>query len=72
MSTQSVVGPEVQKRIAFSVRELAEQTGLSQPFLRLEIRRGHLRASKLGRRVLVSAKAIDEWLERGTWVKGTV
>ena len=59
-----------QERIAFSVRELAEQTGLSQPFLRLEIKRGNLRGSKLGRHVIVLASARDEWLEGGTWVKG--
>ena len=71
MSAESAVGPGVQDRIAFSIREIAEQTGLSSPFIRLEIKRGNLRASKLGRRVVVLATDRDEWLERGTWVKAT-
>ena len=74
MSKDPVPGqasPEVQKRIAFSVREVALQTGLSQPFVRLEIKRGNLRASKIGRRVIVLATAMDEWLEGGTWLSGT-
>ena len=63
--------PELQKRIAFSVREVALQTGLSQPFVRLEIKRGNLRASKIGRRVVILATAMYEWLEGGTWLSGT-
>ena len=61
-------GPEVQRRIAYSVREVAQQTCLSEPFIRLEIKRGNLRASKLGRRVVVLAEFIDEWLNEGTWL----
>ena len=71
MARHSDVGHGPQERIAFSVRELADQTGLSQPFIRLEIRRGNLRASKVGRRVIVLATARDEWLQGSTWVKGT-
>lgn len=59
------------RRIAYSVREVAEQTGLSQPFIRLEIKRRNLRATRLGRRVIVLAKDMDEWLNGGTWVEGT-
>ncbi|HEV2493244.1 MAG TPA: helix-turn-helix domain-containing protein [Terriglobia bacterium] len=59
---------EVQRRIAFSVREVALQTGLSQPFIRLEIKRGNLRASRVGRRVVVLVTAMDEWLNEGTWL----
>lgn len=59
---------EVQQRIAFSVREVALQTGLSQPFIRLEIKRGNLRASRVGRRVVVLVTAMDEWLDKGTWL----
>jgi len=59
---------EVQRRIAFSVREVASQTGLSVPFVRLEIKRGNLRASKVGRRVIVLVTAMDEWLNEGTWL----
>ncbi len=69
MSKDTALGqasPEVQKRIAFSVREVALQTGLSVPFVRLEIKRGNLRASKIGRRVIVLATAMYEWLEGGT------
>lgn len=59
------------RRIAFSVKEVAQQTGLSQPFVRLEIRRGNLRASKVGRRVVVLVAAMDAWLNEGTWLSGT-
>ena len=71
MSNDRVSGqasPEVQRRIAFSVKEVAQQTGLSQPFVRLEIKRGNLRASRVGRRVVVLVTAMDEWLNQGTWL----
>ena len=71
MPHDSEAGSGPRERIAFSVRELADQTGLSQPFIQLEIKRGNLRASKLGRRVIVLAAARDEWLEGSTWVRGT-
>jgi len=58
---------EVQ-RIAHSIREVSQLTGLSQPFIRLEIKRGNLRASKVGRRVVVLVTAMDEWLNEGTWL----
>jgi excisionase family DNA binding protein len=62
---------ETQKRIAYSVSEVAQQTGLSEPFIRLEIKRGNLRASRVGRRVAVLVTAMDEWLNEGTWVSAT-
>src|SRR5690242_5096465 len=36
------------ERAGYSVREVAKQYGLSEPFIRLEIKRGNLRAAKLG------------------------
>ena len=52
--------------IGLSVYETARRTGVSQGFIRQEIRRGNLRAAKLGRRVVVPMKSIAEWLENST------
>jgi excisionase family DNA binding protein len=71
-------GPKAQKvnsdpprRIAWSVAEVALQTGLSEPFVRLEIKRGNLPASKVGRRVIVLDESMLRWLEQGTWLSGS-
>jgi hypothetical protein len=61
--------PNVERR-AKRLAEISREYGLSVPFLRLEIRRGRLRAAKLGRAVVVPVEAIREWLESG--MKGTV
>lgn len=71
MAQYSETSSERQRRIAYSVREVAEQTGLSQPFVRLEIRRGNLRASRVGRRVIILVTSMDAWLNEGTWVRAT-
>lgn len=52
-----------QKRLALSVAEISDVCGVSVPFVRLEIRRGKLRALKLGRRVVVPIEALREWLD---------
>src|SRR5436853_363988 len=59
------VSPRPQERAGYSVREIAEQYGLSEPFVRLEIKRGNLRAAKLGRRVVVPIDSIEEWVSDG-------
>lgn len=59
-----------QKRLALTIAETAEVCGLSVPFVRLEIRRGKLRALKLGRRVVVPIEALREWLAAGETKKG--
>jgi hypothetical protein len=47
---------------AFDLPALAQKWMVSVPFLRLEIRRGHLRALRLGRRVLVAAEEARRYL----------
>jgi excisionase family DNA binding protein len=49
-------------RLAWSLREAAEALGVSERFLRNEIRRGRLGAIKRGRRVLVRAETLDRYL----------
>jgi len=58
--TMSVTGkdsvkqkPVTQNKLAYSVEEISEQTSLSKPFLRNEIRAGRLKAKLFGRRVLI-------------------
>jgi excisionase family DNA binding protein len=52
----------IDRRIAFSIFELAQLTGASRSFIRLEIERGRLHASKVGGRVLILRKSVDDWL----------
>lgn len=43
-ATAQQVSPRPQERAGYSVREVAGQYGVSEPFVRLEIKRGNLRA----------------------------
>jgi excisionase family DNA binding protein len=52
-------------RMAFGVREAAGLLGVSAAFLRLEIGRGHLRATRLGRRVVLTRTELDRYLASG-------
>ena len=54
-----------QNKMAYSVEEVSAQTSLSKAFLRLEIKRGKLKAGKFGRRVLVSANNLKSYLDNG-------
>ena len=47
---------------AYSVKEVAQQTSLSQPFVRLEIKRGNLKARKFGTRTLILAENLSNYL----------
>jgi len=47
-------------RLAFGLAELSSATGLSLGLLRKEIKRGALRARRIGRRVLVLR---EDWLQ---------
>lgn len=53
-------------RRAISVREAAESLSISKSQVHNLIRDGRLRASRLGRRVLVSPAAVDELLDNAT------
>lgn len=49
-------------RLTWSVADIAEGTGLSQPFIRLKIHTGELRAKRVGRRVLVMDEDLRAFL----------
>lgn len=48
----------------------SQQLPVSEPFIRLEIKRGNLQATRLGRRVIILAESMNKWLELGTWLRG--
>jgi excisionase family DNA binding protein len=52
------------EREAFSIAELAARYGLSPGLVRLEIARGRLRSVRIGRRVLILKRDIEEWVSR--------
>ncbi len=52
-----------EERLAYSLREISEQTGLSVGFLRGEEKRGRLRVRSFGRRRLVLRKDLVAYLE---------
>lgn len=52
-------------KFAYSVEEISEQTTLSKAFLRNEIRAGHLKANRFGRRVLVLSENLQNYLNKG-------
>jgi excisionase family DNA binding protein len=55
-------GENKESKFAFSVEDVARATTLSKAYVRNEIRAGHLKAIRAGRRVLVPASALDEYL----------
>lgn len=54
------------QRIAWSLAEIAKQTGLSLGFLRNEVRAARLPIRKFGRRVLVLDEDLRAYLVRGS------
>ena len=50
------------QRLAYSVAEAAELTGLSKRTIAREIKRGHLRAVRVSRRVVIPAQALREFV----------
>lgn len=57
---------ETPARKAFSLAEIAESTGLSQGYLRNEIRAKRLPIRKFGRRVVVLASDLQRFLDEGS------
>lgn len=51
-------------RLGFGVLDLAAAYGLSPGFVRLEEKRGRLRGIRIGRRVIFTREAVQEWLLR--------
>jgi hypothetical protein len=54
------------QRIAWSLAEISEATGLSLGFLRNDVRRGALPVRKFGRRVLVLDQDLRAYLDKGS------
>lgn len=52
----------LQNKFAFSLAEVAELTGLSEPFLRLQVKAGKLKVTRIGRRVLVNRSSLNEFI----------
>ena len=50
------------QRLTYSVGELAECSRTSIGFVRQQIREGKLKASRLGRRVLIPVQCAEQWL----------
>jgi hypothetical protein len=61
--TGQVVGAD---RIAFGLAELARQLGVSTGFLRLEVGRGKLIPTRLGRRMVVTVSEATRYLDSNT------
>lgn len=55
---------EKQEKLAYSVEEISAQTTLSKAFLRNEIRAGHLKVKRCGRRVLILKDDFMNYLNR--------
>jgi excisionase family DNA binding protein len=51
--------------ISYSVEQASERTSVSKSYIRNEIRDGRLKAKLVGRRVLIPATALKEWIENG-------
>ena len=53
------------ERLAYSVDEAAQLTGLSRDLLYGEMRRGHLNYIKIGRRRLITRHHLEQFLTPG-------
>lgn len=51
-------------RLAFRVSEAAALIGVSPGFLRLELARGNLRATRLGRRLVLTRAELERYLTK--------
>jgi excisionase family DNA binding protein len=58
----SPAGSSQTQRLAYSVREAAESLGVSARTIVREIQRGRIRAIRIGRRVVVPAQSLAEFL----------
>jgi excisionase family DNA binding protein len=52
------------KKLAYSIDEIHEETSLSVPYIRKEIKEGKLKARRFGRRLLVLDADLRSYLER--------
>lgn len=51
---------------AFSLRQVSQNLGVSEGFLRHEIRRGNLRPTRLGTRVLLTDDELHRYIRANT------
>jgi len=51
------------KKLAYAIPEAIEITGIHKDLLYAEINRGNLRTVKVGRRRLIRAEALEQWLK---------
>lgn len=56
-------------QLAISVQEAAELLGVSTPIIYQLANRADFPAVRVGRRILVHRKGLEEWLERATTQK---
>ena len=57
------------ERLAFSIKEVAEQVGVSTATVYRAINKGYLPISKLGRRTCIRGQDVEEWLLAGRTVR---
>lgn len=53
-------------KLGWTLAELARSLGVSVPFIRLEVKRGRLRAAHLGRRVVVLDTEVRRYLAQAS------
>ena len=53
-------------KLGWTLSELANSLSVSVPFLRLEVKRGRLRAAHLGRRVVVLDTEVRRYLDKAS------
>jgi excisionase family DNA binding protein len=54
------------QKLGWTFEELANSLSVSVPFLRLEVKRGRLKAAHLGRRVVLLDKEVQRYLAEGS------
>jgi hypothetical protein len=54
------------QRMAWSLADISQVTGLSINFLRYEVRRGNLTVRKFGRRILVKSEDLMDYIDNGS------
>jgi excisionase family DNA binding protein len=72
VGAESVTNGEILAgRLAFRVTEAAALIGVSAAFVRLELARGNLSATRLGRRVVLTRVELDRYLANRQTTPGT-
>jgi excisionase family DNA binding protein len=59
-------GVFVSPKLGWTIDDLARSLSVSVPFLRLEVKRGRLRAARLGRRVVVLDTEVRRYLAQAS------